>query len=151
MAPSPSSASKFKGAIYQQPIGRVAGGIGCLHQPDACLRRTRPSWPIPVHCDGCMDWSPAWMGIYRFVVQQRPLLEILRENEQHRSYRPKGSVTILYNRVLAPRAPEHYRNDPTAAILRRCVAGTSDPKAGPPARDAGRAKAVVADQPDAGQ
>jgi hypothetical protein len=58
-------------------------------------------------------------------------------------------VTILYNRVLAPRAPEHYRDDPTAATLRRRAAGTSDPKARPPARDAGRAKAVVADQPHA--
>jgi hypothetical protein len=95
------------------------------------------AWPILVHCHGCMDRSPAWMGIYRFVVQKRPLLEVMREIEQHRGYRPKGSVTILYNRVLAPRAPEHYRNDPTAAILRRCAAGTLDPKA-------------IADRPHAG-
>src|SRR5262249_6542890 len=33
------------------------------------------AWPILVHCHGCMDRSPAWMGIYRFVVQGRPLLE----------------------------------------------------------------------------
>src|SRR3954466_780205 len=74
-----------------------------------------------------MDRSPAWMGIYRFVVQGRPLVEILQEIERHRGYRPKASVILLYNRVLRPRAPEHYDNDPTTALLRRCAAWTRDP------------------------
>jgi hypothetical protein len=96
---------------------------------DETLRRARdPSaWPILLHCHGCMDRSPAWMGIYRFVVQGRPLDEILREIERHRGYRPKASVILLYNRVLKPRAPEHYASDPTAALLRRCAVGTRDP------------------------
>jgi hypothetical protein len=86
------------------------------------------------------------VAIDRFVVQRRPLLEIMRESDQHWSDRPEGLATILAHRELAP---EHDRYDPTAAILRRCAAGTSDPKASPPARDAERAKAVVADLPDA--
>jgi hypothetical protein len=91
------------------------------------LARDPSAWPILVHCHACMDRSPAWMGIYRFVVEGRPLDEIFREIEWHRGYRPKASVILLYNRVLAPRAPEHYANDPTAALLMRCAAGTYDP------------------------
>jgi hypothetical protein len=85
------------------------------------------AWPVLIHCHGCMDRSPAWMGIYRFVVQGRPLKEILCEIEGHRGYRPKSSVTLLYNRVLPPRAPDRYAADPTAQLLRRCAAGTADP------------------------
>jgi hypothetical protein len=85
------------------------------------------AWPILVHCHGCMDRTPAWMGIYRFVVQGRPLEAILREIEGHRGLRPKASVTLLYNRVLAPRAPDRYRADPTAQLLNRNAAGTVDP------------------------
>jgi protein tyrosine phosphatase (PTP) superfamily phosphohydrolase (DUF442 family) len=107
------------------------------------LAQDPSAWPILVHCHGCMDRSPAWMGIYRFVVQGRPLLEVMQEIEQHRGYRPKGSVTLLYNRVLEPRAPEHYRTDPTAAILRQCAAGTHDPMLGPPDRAARRARRDV--------
>ena len=91
------------------------------------LARDPDAWPILVHCHGCMDRTPAWMGIYRFVVQGRPLDEILREIERHRGYRPKASVTLLYNRVLSPRAPERYAADPTASLLRACAEGTRDP------------------------
>jgi protein tyrosine phosphatase (PTP) superfamily phosphohydrolase (DUF442 family) len=91
------------------------------------LARDPSAWPVLIHCHACMDRTPAWMGIYRFVVQGKPLDEILQEIERHRGYRPKASVILLYNRVLAPRAPEHYAADPTAALLRRCAAGTVDP------------------------
>jgi hypothetical protein len=91
------------------------------------LARDPAAWPILVHCHACMDRTPAWMGIYRFVVQGRPLDTILQEIEHHRGYRPKASVILLYNRVLQPRAPEHYAGDPTAALLKRCAAGTPDP------------------------
>jgi hypothetical protein len=91
------------------------------------LARDPAAWPILVHCHACMDRTPAWMGIYRFVVEGRPLDEIFREIEGHRGYRPKASVILLYNRVLEPRAPEHYAHDPTAALLRQCAAGTHDP------------------------
>jgi hypothetical protein len=109
------------------------------------LAQDPSAWPILVHCHGCMDRSPAWMGIYRFVVQGRPLLEVMQEIERHRGYRPKASVILLYNRVLAPRAPEHYRSDPTATLLRRCAAGTIDPMVGPPNRAARRVMAGGAD------
>jgi predicted protein tyrosine phosphatase len=85
------------------------------------------AWPILVHCHGCMDRSPAWMGIYQFLVKERPLLEIMQEIERHRGYRPKASVILLYNRVLAARAGARYRADPTAAVLRRCAEGTIEP------------------------
>jgi hypothetical protein len=91
------------------------------------LARDPSAWPILVHCHACMDRTPAWMGIYRFVVEGQPLAAIMREIEGHRGYRPKASVILLYNRVLAPRAPEHYAQDPTAALLRRCAKGTHDP------------------------
>jgi hypothetical protein len=85
------------------------------------------AWPILVHCHGCMDRSPAWMGIYKFVVKGRPLLEVMQEIERHRGYRPKASVVLLYNRVLPARAGERYWADPTALFLRRCENGTREP------------------------
>lgn len=102
-------------------------------QADAFMEQTLAlaqdpeAWPILVHCHGNMDRTPAWTGIYRFLVQGRPLDSILREIEQHRGSRPKASVTLLYNRVLRPRAPEQYDRDPTAALLRECAEGTVDP------------------------
>jgi hypothetical protein len=112
---------------------RYLGNVSDPAEADAFLDQTLAlvqdpaAWPVLVHCHGCMDRSPAWMGIYRFVIQGRPLIEILQEIERHRGYRPKASVTLLYNRVLQPRAPEHYARDPTAALLRRCAQGTPDP------------------------
>jgi hypothetical protein len=67
------------------------------------------------------------MGIYKFVVKHRPLLEVMQEIERHRGYRPKASVILLYNRVLPVRAGKRYWSDPTAARLRRCAEGTVDP------------------------
>ena len=37
------------------------------------LAQDPDAWPVLVHCHGCMDRSPAWMGIYRFLVEGRPL------------------------------------------------------------------------------
>jgi hypothetical protein len=85
------------------------------------LAQDPSAWPILVHCHGCMDRSPAWMGIYEFVVKKKVLFEIMQEIERHRGYRPKASVILLYNRVLPPRAGERYWNDPTAALLRQCA------------------------------
>lgn len=91
------------------------------------LARDPEAWPILVHCHGCMDRTPAWAGIYQFVVQGRPLDEIMRFIERHRGYRPKASVTLLYNRVLPRLAPERAEADPTVALLRQCARGTIDP------------------------
>ena len=91
------------------------------------LAQDPEAWPVLVHCHGCMDRTPAWVGIYQFVVEGKPLVESLRFIEQHRGYRPKASVTLLYNRVLPRLAPERARNDPTLALLSRCAEGTVDP------------------------
>jgi hypothetical protein len=87
------------------------------------VARDPSSWPVLVHCHASMDRSPAWMGIYRFVVDGWPLADALREIEQHRGLRPKGSVTVLYNSILPWLAPERSAGDPTVALLRDCAAG----------------------------
>ena len=91
------------------------------------LAQDPDAWPILVHCHGCMDRSPAWMGIYRFVVEGKPLDAIFREIERHRGSRPKAVVSLQYNRKLPARAPEQFESDPTALLLRQCVATTKDP------------------------
>ena len=85
------------------------------------------AWPILIHCHGCMDRSPAWMGMYRFLFEHKPLADIYAEIERHRGTRPKAVVTLQYNRKLPRRAPEQFANDPTGAILLRCAAGVKDP------------------------
>ena len=94
------------------------------------LAQDRSAWPILVHCHASMDRSPAWMGLYRVVVQGWPLADALREIERHRGLRPKASVTLLYNRVLPWLAPERSALDPTVPVLRQCAAGTVDPLSG---------------------
>jgi protein tyrosine phosphatase (PTP) superfamily phosphohydrolase (DUF442 family) len=86
---------------------------------DMCLNIVQDpaNWPVLLHCHGSMDRSPGWMGIYRFVVQGRSLESIFQEIEGHRGYRPKATITLLYNRVLEPRAPERYRADPLTPTL----------------------------------
>ena len=112
---------------------RYVGSPGTAIESDTfldetlALARDPTAWPILVHCHGCMDRSPAWMGVYRFVVEDRPLVDVMREIEAHRGWRPKASVTLLYNRVLPLRAPSQYAADPTARILKDAARGTVDP------------------------
>ncbi len=110
-------------------VGSPPGAINSDIFLDETLKLARDpaAWPILVHCHGCMDRSPAWMGIYRFVVQEQPLDAIFREIEAHRGYRPKSSVTVLYNRVLPARAPRHFAADPTAQAMIGYVKGVHDP------------------------
>lgn len=91
------------------------------------LSQDPDAWPILVHCHACMDRTPAWWGIYQFVVEGKPLEAVMQSIEQHRGVPPKASVTLLYNRVLEPRATERYRSDPTATLLRRSAEGVEDP------------------------
>ncbi len=93
------------------------------------LARDPSAWPILVHCHASMDRSPAWVGLYRFVIQGWPLADALRELEHHRGLRPKASVTLLYNRMLPQLAPDRCDSDPTARLLREYAAGTVDPVA----------------------
>jgi hypothetical protein len=95
------------------------------------LARDPEAWPILVHCHGCMDRSPAWMGIYRFLVEGVSLEAVFREIERHRGSRPKSLMTLQYIRKLPPRAPERFAADPTGRLLERCAAGTIDPYSRP--------------------
>ncbi|MGO9467148.1 MAG: protein tyrosine phosphatase [Isosphaeraceae bacterium] len=87
------------------------------------VARDPSCWPVLVHCHASMDRSPAWMGIYRFVVQGWPLVDAIKEVERHRGLRPKGSVTLLYTSILPQLAPERSAQDPTIALLRECARG----------------------------
>ena len=91
------------------------------------LARDPEAWPILLHCHGSMDRSPGWMGVYRFLVQGRPLDAIMREIEGHRGYRPKASITLMFNRVLGGRAPDRYRADPTGRRLLEAAHGVTAP------------------------
>ena len=93
------------------------------------LSRDPKTWPILVHCHASMDRSPAWVGIYRFVVQGWPLVDALREIERHRGLRPRAAVTVLYTQILPKIAPERCAQDPTFAILKECAAGSGEPEA----------------------
>jgi hypothetical protein len=99
------------------------------------LARDSTTWPMLVHCHASMDRSPAWMGLYRFVIQGWPLADALREIEHHRGLRPKASVTLLYNRMLPQLAPERAASDAAARLLRACAAGVTDPVAQVVVRD----------------
>ncbi len=96
---------------------------------DETLKRAQDpdAWPILVHCHACMDRTPAWWGIYGFVVEGKPLRTMMQAIEQHRGDRPKASVTLLMNRVLPRLAPDRAASDPTLAELRAAAAGTPDP------------------------
>jgi hypothetical protein len=111
--------------VSNEPDDDVSGGtfiartLAVANNPD--------SWPVLVHCHASMDRSPAWMGLYRFVVQNWPLADAIREIERHRGLRPKASVTLLYNRVLPKLAPERAASDPTVPLLQSFASGTEDP------------------------
>jgi len=107
------------------------------------LAQDPAAWPILVHCHGCMDRTPAWMGIYRFLVEGKPLDAVFREIERHRGSRPKAVVTLQYNRKLPPRAPGRMAADPTARLLQRSAATTIDPFTRPDWNRTGSARRVV--------
>jgi protein tyrosine phosphatase (PTP) superfamily phosphohydrolase (DUF442 family) len=90
------------------------------------LSRDPAAWPILVHCHASMDRSPAWMAMYRFVVQGWPLADAIKELERHRGLRPRASVTVLYDEVLPRLAPERCAADPTFALLKQFAEGTND-------------------------
>ena len=61
------------------------------------------------------------------MVENRSLGKVFRFIEAHRGYRPKSSVTLLYNRVLSRLAPERFQSDPLSALLLSNAEGTIDP------------------------
>jgi Tyrosine phosphatase family len=92
------------------------------------LSRDPATWPILVHCHASMDRSPAWVGMYRFVVEGWPLVDAIREIERHRGLRPKAAVTMLYTQMLPKIAPERCAQDPTFALLKECATGSGQPE-----------------------
>jgi protein tyrosine phosphatase (PTP) superfamily phosphohydrolase (DUF442 family) len=114
-------------------------GVACYNQPETdptgeqyvkdtlALAQDPNAWPMLIHCHGSMDRSPAWVGMYRFVVDGWPLNEAIKELERHRGLRPKSSVTLLYNRMLPQLAPERAATDPTALQLIENARGVVDP------------------------
>jgi Tyrosine phosphatase family len=106
------------------------------------LSRDPKTWPILVHCHASMDRSPAWVGIYRFVVEGWPLVDALRELERHRGLRPKAAVTVLYTQILPKIAPQRCAEDPTFALLKECAAGSSPPDATVALRPASRSVSI---------
>lgn len=120
---------KFAAANGVKYVGSssVVSSSNAFLDETLALARDPNAWPILVHCHGCMDRTPAWAGIYQFVVENRPIDEIFRFIEGHRGSRPKASVTLLYNRVFSRLIPERFKNDPTSPQLSRNAAGTIDP------------------------
>ena len=109
-------------------LAPVEASKGDAFQAETLALAQDPSaWPILVHCHACMDRTPTWLGVYRFLVEGRPMDEILREIEQHRGYRPKASVTLVFRHVLPSRAPARCASDPTFRKLLECAEGTPDP------------------------
>jgi protein tyrosine phosphatase (PTP) superfamily phosphohydrolase (DUF442 family) len=84
------------------------------------------AWPVLVHCHACMDRTPAWLGVYRFVVEGRSLDSVMREIERKRGLRPKATVSMMFARELARLAPERFARDADTPALVRNVAGGSD-------------------------
>jgi hypothetical protein len=110
---------------YNQPPDDPTG-VNCI--PETLDLAADPAnWPVLVHCHASMDRSPAWVGMYRFAKQGWPLVDAIREIEQHRGSRPKSSVTLLYNRMLPRLAPERAAEDSTALLLQKNADGTADP------------------------
>jgi protein tyrosine phosphatase (PTP) superfamily phosphohydrolase (DUF442 family) len=114
------------------------------------LARDPASWPVLVHCHASMDRSPAWVGVYRFVVQGWPMVDVLKELEWHRGLRPKGSVTLLYISILPQLAPERSAADATIALLRECAEGNAGPSAQVAVRSQGTKPKSGQRQPAAG-
>lgn len=113
-------------------INYVGSPLGAEHADaflDETLRLAQDpaAAPILLHCHACMDRTPAWWGIYAFLIEKKPLGDVIRSIEHHRGSRPKASVTLLYNRVLAERDPARYAADPAAAALRASAEGVRDP------------------------
>ena len=97
--------------------GDGTAGEDFIGQRSKAGSRNPKNWPVLVHCHASMDRSPAWVGIYRFVVQRWPLVDALREIERHRGLRPKGAVTVLYTQILPKIAPDRCVLDPNVFTL----------------------------------
>lgn len=113
----------------ERPDADTDSEIGELEFIKATLAVARDpkAWPVLVHCHGCMDRTPAWAGLYRFLDQGWSLTEVMTEIERHRGLRPKGSVYLLYNWALPQLAAQRFNADPTSKLLKAATAWSVDP------------------------
>ncbi len=91
------------------------------------LARDPDAWPILVHCHGCMDRSPAWMGIYRFLVEGKPLDDGLPGDRAAPGVAAQGGRHAPVQPQAPDPGPRAVRRRPDRPAPRRCVAGTVDP------------------------
>lgn len=117
---------KKTGVRYLRASADPSDGDAFLEETLA-VARDPEAWPVLVHCHGCMDRTPAWLGIYRFVFEGKSLSEVFQEIERHRGYRPKASVTLLYNHALPRLAAERFAADPVSAQLKMNAHSAPDP------------------------
>jgi len=112
-------------ALYNQPPTDPTGER--YVQQTLAIAKDPANQPVLVHCHASMDRSPAWVGMFRFLVNGWPVKDAIAEIERHRGSRPKSSVTLLYNRMLPLLDAERASTDPTAALLKQNAEGTIDP------------------------
>lgn len=112
-------------ALYNQPPTDPTGVK--YVQEMLAIARDPANQPVLVHCHASMDRSPAWVGMFRFLVNGWSVKDAIAEIERHRGSRPKSSVTLLYNRMLPLLDAERAAADPTAALLKHNAKGTLDP------------------------
>ena len=106
-------------ALSRQPVRWSRSRIG------SSMRRSRwpedpGAWPILVHCHGCMDRSPAWMGLYRFLESKGNRSdEVFREIERHRGSAAEGGrFASVRTASFRPGLPTAGRADPTCRLLK---------------------------------
>ena len=126
-------------------VGAPADGLESDRFLEETLRLAQDpdSWPILIHCHGCMDRSPAWMGIYRFLVEGKSLSEVFAEIERHRGSRPKAIVTLQYNRKLPVWGTARFAQDETAKRFPELIGSTRDPFANPGWNPTATARRVI--------
>lgn len=112
-------------ALYNQPPTDPTGVR--YVQETLAIASDPANQPVLVHCHASMDRSPAWVGMFRFLVSGWSVKDAIAEIERHRGSRPKSSVTLLYNRMLPLLDAERAASDPTAALLKQNAEGTLDP------------------------
>lgn len=111
--------------LYNQPSTDPTG-VNYI-QDMLAVAQDPANQPVLVHCHASMDRSPAWVGMFRFLVNGWSVKDAIAEIERHRGSRPKSSVTLLYNRMLPILDADRAAADPTAAQLKQSAKGTLDP------------------------
>ena len=111
------------------------------------LARDPDAWPILVHCHGCMDRSPAWMGIYRFLVEGEPLDDDLPRDRAAPGVAAQGGRHAPVQPEAPAAGPRAVRRRPDrAGSSGDAPPGPSTPSPGP--TGTGRATGAAGRHPD---